>query len=594
MLRTRIIATTATVLVVSAVFATLMVFVNRAETFVEPFRVEAGEAAPVTLRIPWTRLMRTGDDTSSIHLEARAPIVARGEVVSEPELGSLVRAYEDGRRPPDSADLLGLWFVYFLISMMLTAYLRGLSPGRGALLRTQLGLMALTLALLLVAKVFLLLTPFPAHVVPVAAMSLWAALFLDRRTALMVGLAMAFLAASLVAFRLAVAAVYLATSITSVLVLGDKKNNARIVQSGVAAALAGAGVYVAARVIFDGGFDLGAELRSPWESALLASIVGGLVSGVVAWAASGLAVMVLGSVSRAKLVELSDLDQPLLKKIAKEAPGSWEHSRAMANLAEAAANAIGADALLTRVGAYYHDLGKSCQAKYFVENLQPGEPTPHREIPPDLSADAIMAHVVEGVNILRRGNIPEPVVEFAYTHHGTSVIEYFWHKTIEQGNPRERDESFFRYPGMRPRTKETAILMLVDSIEAASRTIDPPERDKFEEMVQRIIFVKLRQGQLDESGLTLQELRTIANQVVDSLCSIYHSRIKYPWQEKKKDGSEGGLPLPGSATEEEVAKARAEAAAREKAAAREEADESAEPEPSTTDSQPPEPRPEAP
>src|SRR5690606_38995569 len=97
----------------------------------------------------------------------------------------------------------------------------------------------------------------------------------------------------------------------------------------------------------------------------------------------------------------------------------------------------GADALLTRVGAYYHDLGKSCQAKYFVENLQPGEPTPHRHIPPDLSADAIMAHVVEGVNILRRGRIPEPVVEFAYTHHGTSVIEYFWHKTLEEGNPRE-------------------------------------------------------------------------------------------------------------------------------------------------------------
>jgi len=590
MLRTRIIATMATVLVVSAAFATLMVFVNRAETFVEPSRVQPGDPAPVTLRIPWTRLMRTGDDSSSIHLEARAPIVARGETVSEPELASLVRAYEDGRRPPDGADLLGLWFVYFLIAMMLTAYLRGLSPGRGALLRTQLGLMALALALLLAAKVFLLLTPFPAHVVPVAAMSLWAALFLDRRTALMVGLAMAFLAASLVAFRLAVAAVYLATSITAVLVLGDKKNNARIVQSGVAAAVAGAGVYVAARVIFDGGFDLGAELRAPTESALLASIVGGLLSGVVAWAASGLAVMVLGAVSRAKLVELSDLDQPLLKKIAKEAPGSWEHSRAMANLAEAAANAIGADALLTRVGAYYHDLGKSCQAKYFVENLQPGEPTPHREIPPDLSADAIMAHVVEGVNILRRGGIPEPVVEFAYTHHGTSVIEYFWHKTLEQGNPRERDESFFRYPGMRPRTKETAILMLVDSIEAASRTIDPPERDKFEEMVQRIIFVKLRQGQLDESGLTLQELRTIANQVVDSLCSIYHSRIKYPWQEKKNDGTEGGLPLPGSATEEEVAKARAEADAREAESRDESADE---PEPSPG-SQPPEPRPEAP
>src|SRR5690606_28993947 len=127
-----------------------------------------------------------------------------------------------------------------------------------------------------------------------------------------------------------------------------------------------------------------------------------------------------------------------------------------------------------------------------------------------------------------------------------------------------RDESFFRYPGMRPRTKETAILMLVDAIEAASRTIDPPEREKFEEMVQRIIFVKLRQGQLDESGLTLKELRTISNQIVDSLCSIYHSRIKYPWQEKK-DRSDASLPLPGAATEEDVARARAEAETRAEA-----------------------------
>ncbi len=563
MLRTRIIASTASAVIVSAVFGSVMTFVNRAETFVEPFRVDPSAPAPVTLRIPWTRVV-AADGSPAI--DSGAPIVAMGEVVSDPELATLVRVFEEARRPPDGADLLGLFFVYFLIALMLTTYLRGLSPGRGALLRTQLGLVGLTVVLLTAAKIFLLVTPYPAHVVPVAAMSIWAALFLDRQTALIVGLAMAFLAASLVSFRLACMAVYLATSISAVLVLGEKKRPGRILYAGALSAVAAVGVYVAARVIFDGGFDLFVELADPWRSPMVASAASGLLSGAVAWAFSGLAVIVLGSVSRSRLVELSDLDQPLLKKIAEEAPGSWEHSRAMANLAEAAANAIGADALLTRVGAYYHDLGKSCQAKYFVENLQPGEPTPHRHIPPDLSADAIMAHVVEGVNILRRGGIPEPVVEFSYTHHGTSVIEYFWHKTLAEGNPRERDESFFRYPGMRPRTKETAILMLVDSIEAASRTIDPPEREKFEEMVQRIIFVKLRQGQLDESGLTLQELRTISNKIVESLCSTYHSRIKYPWQEKK-DESLPALPLPGAATEEDVARARAEAEAKAEAEA---------------------------
>jgi putative nucleotidyltransferase with HDIG domain len=263
----------------------------------------------------------------------------------------------------------------------------------------------------------------------------------------------------------------------------------------------------------------------------------------------------LGSVSRARLLDLADLTQPLLQKMAREAQGSWEHARAMANLAEAAASSIGADALLTRVGAYYHDLGKTCQAKYFIENLDPGEVSPHEGLDPDVSADAIMAHVVEGVRILREGRIPEPVVEFAYTHHGTSVIEYFWHKCLAQGNPKALGESFFRYPGMRPRTKETAILMLIDAIEAASRTIDPPEREKFEEMVNRILFVKLRQGQLDDSGLTIEDLRVISKRLVDMLVKMNHHRIRYPWQDAKDKG-EAPLPVPeGDASDEEVKRA---------------------------------------
>jgi putative nucleotidyltransferase with HDIG domain len=548
MLRTRVLATTAAVVVISGVFASVMTLVNRGETFVEPFRVVPGQVAPVTVRLPG----RLAPDSRPGSLDPS--LVSRGANVTNEELASIIRGYESARRPPRPDDLVGLFFVYFLLALMLTTYLRNLSPGRGALLRTQLGLVALGVAMLVAAKAFLLFTPYPAQVVPVATMALWAALFLDRRTALIVALAMSFLAASLVGFKLSVIAVYLASGITSVLFLRDKKRALSLITAGVLASIAAVGVYVAAKVIFDGSFDLFAEIRAPWQSPLIASALGSLIAGVLGWAASGLAERVLGAVSRSRLMELSDLDQPLLKKIAREAPGSWEHSRAMANLAEAAANSIGADALLTRVGAYYHDLGKSCQAKYYVENLHPGEPSPHRDIPPDLSADAIMAHVVEGVNILRRGRIPEPVVEFAYTHHGTSIIEYFWHKTLEEGNPNERDESFFRYPGMRPRTKETAILMLVDSIEAASRTIDPPEREKFEERVQRIVFMKLRQGQLDESGLTAAELRTISNQVVDSLCSIYHSRIKYPWQERK-EGDEA-LPMPGMATEEDVKRAR--------------------------------------
>ena len=265
-------------------------------------------------------------------------------------------------------------------------------------------------------------------------------------------------------------------------------------------------------------------------SPLFACVGGGLVAGFVGALFRRPGERLLGGVSRDRLIELTDLDQPLLQKMAGEAPGSWEHARAMANLAEAAAAAIGADTLLTRVGAYYHDLGKTLQPKYFVENLLPGERSPHEDLEPDVSADAIMAHVVQGTKILREGGIPEPVVEFAYTHHGTQTIEYFWAKCLERGNPNELKEEFFSYPGMKPQTKETAILMLVDSIEAASRTIQPPDRDKFEQMIQRVIFTKLKSGQLDDSGLSTEDLRTIIAKMSDTLLSMYHGRIKYPWQ----------------------------------------------------------------
>ncbi|HEU4536034.1 MAG TPA: hypothetical protein VFS00_18040, partial [Polyangiaceae bacterium] len=125
-------------------------------------------------------------------------------------------------------------------------------------------------------------------------------------------------------------------------------------------------------------------------------------------------------------------------------------------------------------------------------------------------------------------------VEFSYTHHGTQLVEFFWHKCLEQGNPKGLTEKNFRYPGMKPQTKETAILMLVDSIEAAARTIDPPERDKFEDMIKRVIFTKLKAGQLDESGLTMEDCRVLITRLPDALQNMHHSRIKYPWQREPK------------------------------------------------------------
>lgn len=540
------------------VFAIFVTMVARIEVFIEALRVIPTEPAPVTLRIAPTRVHAVLDGVV-------VPRIARGELPEDEITAAIVSAYEEGRRPPRADEMLGLFFIYLLLGLMAATWLRMLSPGRGALVRAQVGLLAITFAFVLYAKAYFLISDGPSTFLPVGALALWVRVYLDRRTAFMIALVASALFASLVDFDPVAAAVFVAAGMSPVLLVRDKKRIFTMLPAGIAGGLAGAAMDAAASVLFVGEFSLEQELMDPLRSDWVGALASGAFAGIVAVLLHPFAWRALGAVSRQRLLELSDLDQPLLRKMAKEAPGSWEHARAMANLAEAAANAIRGDALLTRVGAYYHDLGKTIAPKLFVENLSRGESSPHLHFDPDISADAIMAHVVEGTEILRRGGIPEPVVEFAYTHHGTSVIEYFWHKCLEQGNPKQRDESFFRYPGMRPRTKETAILMLVDSIEAASRTIDPPEREKFEEMVQRIVFVKLRQGQLDESGLTLSDLRTMSTQLVDTLCNVFHSRIRYPWQDRQEKG-QAQLPIPGVATEDEVVRARAQAEEREQAA----------------------------
>jgi hypothetical protein len=400
----------------------------------------------------------------------------------------------------------------------------------------------------LVVKAMLIFTSLPEFWVPVAALPLWVSLAFDRRTAFLVSLVLAFVAASFLRFDLMLLTVVLVRGMAASLLFLDRKHPRQMIPAGAMAGVFACGLFAAISVVFEGSFDMASDLSQPTHSMLVANFGGGVMAGVLALLLRDAAERLLGAVSRDKLLDLTDLEQPLLQKMAREAPGSWEHARAMANLAEAAASAVGADALLVRAGAYYHDLGKTVQPKYFVENLSPGEESPHEELEPEVSADAIMAHVVSGAKILREGGIPEPVVEFAYTHHGTQVVEYFWHKCLNTGNPRSLTEEHFRYPGMKPQTKETAILMLVDSIEAASRTIEPPEREKFEEMIQRIIFTKLRAGQLDESGLTVADLRTLVTRMSDTLVNMFHHRIRYPWQDQRRATGPNALPsAPGVA-----------------------------------------------
>ena len=541
MLRTRVRAGPIAGLVLSLFAAAVFTLIQASDQYVPGLRPEIGKPVPVTLRVPYgPRLVREVEGgRAELHYRHDRILIPRGSVLrADIEDHRVAYTYESLRHTPKWTALAGLYAIYFTLTMALTAYLRRFGQNRLRLLRVQVGVLLAMALVVLVAKGLLLFTGLPEFWIPLAIVPLWVAAAFDRRTAFLVTVVLSFIVASLMRFDLILLNVLLSRGMAATLLYLDRKHARQMMLSGALAGASAAVLLIAIKVVFDGRFDVLGDIVKLDDSQLLACVGGGLVAGVLGALLRSPAERLLGNVPRERLLDLTDLEQALLQKLSREAPGTWEHTRAVANLAEQAASSIGADALLTRVGAYYHDLGKTVQPKYFVENLGPDEPSPHDELEPDVSADAIMAHVVVGTTILRDGGIPEPVVEFAYTHHGTQLVEYFWNKTLQQGNPKNLDESHFRYPGMKPQTKETGILMLVDSIEAASRTIDPPNREQFEAMIQRIVFTKL--GQLDESGLELVDVRVIVTRMADTLVNMHHHRIKYQWQAKRAE--EFGVP----------------------------------------------------
>ncbi|MCH7878594.1 MAG: HDIG domain-containing protein, partial [candidate division Zixibacteria bacterium] len=226
------------------------------------------------------------------------------------------------------------------------------------------------------------------------------------------------------------------------------------------------------------------------------------------------------------LLELSDLNRPLLKRLALEAPGTFHHSIVVGSLAEAGAKAIGGNSLLARVAAYYHDVGKMEIAEYFVEN-QVGMKSKHDSITPSMSAIILVSHVKRGRKLAEEADLPDEVMNFIEEHHGTMTMPYFYNKAIEAGAS-ESVEPEFQYPGPKPQTKEAAILMLADGSEAASRTLDDPKPARINALVQKIIDQRYHSGQLEECPLTTQDLGNIREAFVQILTGVFHQRVEYP------------------------------------------------------------------
>lgn len=262
--------------------------------------------------------------------------------------------------------------------------------------------------------------------------------------------------------------------------------------------------------------------------------IGSLLSGILAVGLLPFFESIFDVVTNIKLLELSNPNQPLMKKLLMEAPGTYHHSMMVANLAEAAAEIVGGNPVIARVGAYYHDIGKTKRPYFFGEN-QMGKENPHDKITPNLSTLIILSHTKDGLEMAREHKIPKVIQDIIEQHHGTTLVKYFYYKLKNSSDrPEEIKEEDFRYPGPIPSSKESGILMLADSVEASVRSIGEPTKGKIEEMVNNIINDKLNSRQLVNCDLTLKDIEMIRKSFLKTLDGIYHHRIEYPTEKKVK------------------------------------------------------------
>jgi len=282
---------------------------------------------------------------------------------------------------------------------------------------------------------------------------------------------------------------------------------------------------------------LGLFKGNPWStiwSDLLPLLITSILAPIITYGLIGLLEIAFQITTDLTLIELLDFEHPLLKRLQQEANGTFNHSIVVGNLAEACANAIGARSLLCRVGAYYHDVGKMIRPEYFIENQFTGE-NKHDTLTYVMSAKTIKNHVKEGLELAREYKVPKIVRDFIPMHHGTTRVEYFYRKALENAEkPESIDKKVFQYPGPKPNTKETGILMLCEAIEAAVRSLKNPDIIKIETMIDKIIKHRIDEGQLDTCPLTLNELKKIKGSVdgntgmLPVLRGIYHIRVEYP------------------------------------------------------------------
>ncbi|MCX7903788.1 MAG: HDIG domain-containing protein [Caloramator sp.] len=366
-------------------------------------------------------------------------------------------------------------------------------------------------------------------VIPVAFMPIILTMIFDHELAFFIFSISFLMSAILTKFVVEVLLIYLIGGLLGVIFVHNLHERSNVMFGGV---LIG---FINSIIVLSFGLILGLEFTQIFIN-MSYTFAGGVFSAVLAIGIMPIFEQIFDVVTPIKLMELSNPNQPLLKKVLFEAPGTYHHSILVGNLAEAAAEKVGANSLLARVGAYYHDIGKIKRPYFFKEN-QITNDNPHDNLTPKLSAMIISSHVKDGIELAEQYKLPKVIKQIIEEHHGTTLIKYFY--AVAKKNGEDIDAESFRYPGPKPRLKESAIVMLADCVEAAVRSLKNVTLRDIEDTVGKIIEEKINDGQLDESSLTLKDIMNIKNSFINVLQGIFHNRIEYP--EITEEGERNGV-----------------------------------------------------
>lgn len=457
---------------------------------------------------------------------AGVPIVLRGQPITERQLDLLEdehQAYLDSLTFRDHARRgFSLFLVVGLLAALVVLYVARFQHSLA-----ESGSKIASICALVVATLFLglLLNPAPWHavLVPLTFTAMILTIAYNPQFALTLSFTTALAMTVALGTNLNHLLVQMGGLATAILLLQNVRTRTRLVEIGAGAGLAFMAMTVATGMLT--GQTKGLIASDAARNFVWGTLAGFLLTGLlplVEWS--------FGIVTDVSLMELADGSHPLMQELVRRAPGTYTHSVTVATLAEAAAETIGANPLLTRVGSYFHDVGKMLKPLYFIEN-QSGE-NRHDNLEPALSTLVIIGHVKDGVALAKQYRLPRPVIDFIEQHHGTTLVEYFYREAIrlqeDNGHGTGELESAFRYPGPKPQSRENGIVMLADAVESSSRALHEPTPGSLRKLVHDLLMKRLLDGQFEESGLTLTELHRIEESLCKSLTALFHSRIKYP------------------------------------------------------------------